>query len=74
LKDVLVDNLLTLNDDFSELTAQLNNLQDGYRARVIEGVDIVGLTTTGLAQCALLLKQINFNVLICEEAGEVLEV
>lgn len=74
LRDESTDNLLALNEDFSKLTVQLNELQDDYRARVIEEVDIIGLTTTGLAQCAALLKRINFKVLICEEAGEVLEV
>lgn len=42
-------------------------------AQVFDQVDVVGITTTGLANNADLLRHLRVKVLICEEAGEVLE-
>jgi len=41
---------------------------------LLERVDVIGLTTTGLARYAPLLDRVASKTLICEEAGEVLEV
>ncbi len=41
--------------------------------RCLMGADIVGVTTTGLARNLKLLKHLRSKVLVCEEAGEVLE-
>ncbi|RDW81247.1 uncharacterized protein DSM5745_04804 [Aspergillus mulundensis] len=42
-------------------------------AQIFDQVDVVGVTTTGLANNADLLRSLQAKVLICEEAGEVLE-
>ena len=42
-------------------------------SQIFNEVDVVGVTTTGLANNAELLQSLNAKVLICEEAGEVLE-
>ncbi|KAL3446759.1 hypothetical protein BJX65DRAFT_318478 [Aspergillus insuetus] len=42
-------------------------------AQIFGQVDIVGVTTTGLANNIDLLRTVQAKVLICEEAGEVLE-
>jgi hypothetical protein len=42
-------------------------------AQIFSLVDIVGVTTTGLANNIDLLRTVQAKVLICEEAGEVLE-
>ena len=41
--------------------------------RCLQGAEVVGVTTSGLAGHAELLKNVRAKVLICEEAGEVLE-
>lgn len=41
--------------------------------RGLEGVDVIGVTTTGLATNSNLLRLLQAKVLICEEAAEVLE-
>ncbi|RPA78403.1 hypothetical protein BJ508DRAFT_228237 [Ascobolus immersus RN42] len=41
--------------------------------RGLEGVDVIGVTTTGLATNSNLLRLLKAKVLICEEAAEVLE-
>lgn len=42
-------------------------------SQIFEQVDVVGVTTTGLANNSDLLRTLRAKVLICEEAGEVLE-
>ncbi|KAG8630565.1 hypothetical protein KVT40_002184 [Elsinoe batatas] len=41
--------------------------------RVLEQADIIGLTTSGLARNLPTLRKLSSKVLLCEEAGEVLE-
>lgn len=42
-------------------------------AQIFHQIDVVGITTTGLANNAELLRKLSAKVLICEEAGEVLQ-
>lgn len=51
----------------------LTSLHNQADAQVFDQVDVVGITTTGLANNADLLRSLKAKVLICEEAGEVLE-
>ncbi|KAI2471127.1 P-loop containing nucleoside triphosphate hydrolase protein [Annulohypoxylon bovei var. microspora] len=41
--------------------------------RVLGDADIIGVTTTGLAKNLEMLRKLDTKVLLCEEAGEVLE-
>ena len=41
--------------------------------RVLQGANIIGMTTSGLAQKLNHLRRLESKVLVCEEAGEVLE-
>lgn len=41
--------------------------------RCLQQADIIGVTTTGLARSLPLLRKLKVKVLVCEEAGEVLE-
>lgn len=52
---------------------RLTSLYNQADAQIFDQVDVVGVTTTGLANNAELLHNLNAKVLICEEAGEVLE-
>lgn len=52
---------------------ELTSLFSQADAQVFSQVDVVGITTTGLANNADLLRNLRAKVLICEEAGEVLE-
>lgn len=51
--------------------------QDGvYRevnARVLKQADVIGITTSGMANNMDLLKSIHSKAIMCEDAGEVLE-
>jgi len=46
-------------------------VHDDVSRRLLETADVIGITTTGLAKNALVLRDINAKVIICEEAAEV---
>ncbi|KAI5811330.1 hypothetical protein DFH27DRAFT_21800 [Peziza echinospora] len=57
--------------EFNRIKKQLDN---GERERrCLQSAQVIGVTTTGLAGHAELLRNLNAKVMICEEAGEVLE-
>lgn len=51
----------------------LDNVHAEASRRVLQGADVIGLTTSGLAGRMSLLKHVACKVLVCEEAGEILE-
>ena len=51
----------------------MTNIHDEVDRRVIHTADVVGITTTGLAKRIATLQRIRSKVIICEEAGEVME-
>jgi hypothetical protein len=69
-----VDTIVEQAQGHQKDVEKLNTLSSEYQRRVLTKADVIGLTTTGLARNASLLQRINSKTLICEEAGEVLEV
>jgi AAA domain-containing protein len=69
----------TLDDLFEEVKASdttrqlLTNIHDEVDRRVLQDADIIGITTTGLAKRISTLQRVKCKVVICEEAGEVME-
>ena len=51
----------------------LNNVHAEASRRVLGDCDVIGVTTTGLAKHISILQHIKSKVVICEEAGEVME-
>lgn len=74
LREDWIDRALVQAENFTDAELKLNTLKSEYKARTLENVDVIGLTTTGLARNTSLLQRIGSKTLICEEAGEVLEV
>jgi hypothetical protein len=74
LRQNWIDELLVRAQSYQDERDNLDVLRSEYNRRLLEKVDIIGLTTTGLARCAPLLERVEAKTLICEEAGEVLEV
>jgi hypothetical protein len=50
-----------------------NNIRSETDRRVLQESDVIGITTSGLAARVPMLKKLRCKVLICEEAGEILE-
>jgi hypothetical protein len=59
--------------DAAETQRQLNNIHEELNRRVLEEAHVIGVTTTGLAKRISVLQQVKCKVIICEEAGEVME-
>lgn len=51
----------------------LANVHEELNRRVLQEADVIGLTTTGLAKNIMTLQHVRCKVVICEEAGEVME-
>jgi len=69
-----IDKLIGLSESHENATRALDLLTAEYHRRILETADVIGLTTTGLARNTFLLESLKSKTLICEEAGEVLEV
>ena len=57
----------------NELQKQLTHIHDEINRRVLQTADVIGVTTTGLAKEITTLQRIRSKIMICEEAGEVME-
>jgi hypothetical protein len=51
----------------------LSAVHDDVDRRVLQTADVIGVTTTGLAKKIAILRHVSYKVVICEEAGEVME-
>ncbi|KAI0165100.1 P-loop containing nucleoside triphosphate hydrolase protein [Hypoxylon sp. FL1284] len=69
----LEEELAYLHDTFLDAKKKFATAVGEVDLRLLEGADIIGATTTGLAKNLELLRRLDSKVLICEEAGEVLE-
>ncbi|KAI1371941.1 P-loop containing nucleoside triphosphate hydrolase protein [Hypoxylon crocopeplum] len=69
----LEDEFISLHDDYQEAKKEHDSIVREVDLRVLEEADIIGVTTTGLAKNLDMLRKLSTKVLLCEEAGEVLE-
>lgn len=56
-----------------ETRERRDKTRQGVDVRCLSGCDVIGVTTTGLARNLNLLGRLGCKVMLCEEAGEVLE-
>ncbi|KAF1840898.1 uncharacterized protein K460DRAFT_194232 [Cucurbitaria berberidis CBS 394.84] len=68
-----VTQLSTTASEAADTQAKLNNIHDETDRRVLEGAKVIGVTTSGLAKRISVLQHVRCKVIICEEAGEVME-
>jgi hypothetical protein len=67
------DELYELVEDANNIRHQLSNIHDEVDRRVLQTADVIGVTTTGLARRISVLQRVKCKIVICEEAGEVME-
>ncbi|OXV05509.1 hypothetical protein Egran_06723 [Elaphomyces granulatus] len=53
--------------------SDFSNIRDEIDLRCLSEADVIGVTTTGLARNLHMLRRLSSKVVLCEEAGEVLE-
>ncbi|KAJ4367471.1 hypothetical protein N0V83_007054 [Neocucurbitaria cava] len=76
VEEIRFDQVAQLSGTVSEASdeqARLTRIHDEADRRVLEGADVIGVTTSGLAKRISVLQHIRCKVMICEEAGEVME-
>ncbi|KAH8702683.1 hypothetical protein GQ44DRAFT_732776 [Phaeosphaeriaceae sp. PMI808] len=73
MKDDLHEKLRHAMSSYNESKQRLEVITMELKLRVLRQANIIGITTSGLARNLDLLSGVNPKVLICEEAGEVLE-
>lgn len=69
----ITDELFEMVKHADSLHQQLNNVHDDVDRRILQTADVIGVTTTGLARRIAALQHLQCKVVICEEAGEVME-
>jgi hypothetical protein len=62
-----------LINDAEEFQHNLTNVHEEINRRVLQEAHVIGLTTSGLAKNISTLQHVRAKVVICEEAGEVME-
>ncbi|GES93124.1 P-loop containing nucleoside triphosphate hydrolase protein [Rhizophagus clarus] len=69
----IVAELSELQEKHENKIKEMNEIYDEARRQVLLGSDVVGMTTNGAAKFQKLIRSIGPRIIICEEAGEVLE-
>ena len=67
--ELLHENILETED----LRKTINTVHSEVNRRTLAGADVIGITTTGMARDVSLLRGLRSKIVLCEEAGEVLE-
>ncbi|CAN9464466.1 unnamed protein product [Alternaria alternata] len=68
-----VSELFEIVNDATKTQRELSNIHEELNRRLLKDSDVIGVTTSGLAKRISLLQQVKCKVIICEEAGEVME-
>jgi hypothetical protein len=69
----IVAELLETIESSAKLQENLNNIHDETDRRILQDAEVIGVTTSGLAKRISVLRRVRSKVIICEEAGEVME-
>lgn len=67
------DKIYRASDSYVEKKPKLDRLRAERDFRVLKQANVIGATTSGLANVIEILGRLSSKVLLCEEAGEVLE-
>ncbi|TGJ82142.1 hypothetical protein E0Z10_g6593 [Xylaria hypoxylon] len=73
IRDPIIGDFLSDHKEYVGTKSQRDRVIREVDLRCLSAAGVVGVTTTGLARNLDLLKRLRCKVLICEEAGEVLE-
>ncbi|KAI9709048.1 MAG: hypothetical protein M1820_003494 [Bogoriella megaspora] len=73
MRQILRDRLVSSLATYQKAKDEYDHIKDDLKLRCLNQANIIGITTSGLARNLTLLRKLRSKVLICEEAGEVLE-
>ncbi|GAB1319260.1 hypothetical protein MFIFM68171_09470 [Madurella fahalii] len=73
MRDSIITDIVGTVEEYESSKDQCDKVQCEVDLRCLHEADVVGVTTTGLAKNLGLLQKLRSKVMLCEEAGEVLE-
>ncbi len=73
IRDPILTNIIQEQIDYTQSKRKRDMVLREVDLRCLSGADVIGVTTTGLARNMDLLRKLRSKVMLCEEAGEVLE-
>lgn len=73
IRDPIISEIAGLQDEHRRATEQRDRVRGDMDLRCLEQADVIGVTTTGLARQLDVFRKLRCKVMLCEEAGEVLE-
>jgi len=73
IQNTLASDLWTGIEDAKAQMRAIGNVHEEVDRRVLQGADVIGITTSGLAKRISTLRRVHCKAAICEEAGEILE-
>ncbi|CAG8705615.1 26063_t:CDS:10, partial [Gigaspora rosea] len=65
--------LVEIKEKYEKKKKDIDKIYDESRRQVLSDCDVIGMTTNGVAKFQTLISSIGPRIIICEEAGEVLE-
>ncbi|GBB88735.1 hypothetical protein RclHR1_15310002 [Rhizophagus clarus] len=68
-----IGKLSNLRKRYEAKCKEINDIYDEARRQVLLNSDVIGMTTNGAAKFQNLIRSIGPKIIVCEEAGEVLE-
>ncbi|KXX75859.1 NFX1-type zinc finger-containing protein 1 [Madurella mycetomatis] len=73
IRDSIITDTVDSVKEYESSKSQCDKVQHEVDLRCLHEADVVGVTTTGLAKNLGLFQKLRSKVMLCEEAGEVLE-
>ncbi|KAF9129395.1 hypothetical protein BGW39_004203 [Mortierella sp. 14UC] len=71
--ELMMDKMAKLLRQMDDITTKKNNAYDEIRRGILSKAAVIGMTTNGAAKHQTLVGAVAPKIIICEEAGEVLE-
>ncbi|RFU80293.1 hypothetical protein TARUN_1969 [Trichoderma arundinaceum] len=69
----IIHRVTKLQEEHAQLIERRSRVRSDVDLRCLNQASVIGVTTTGLAKNLNLLRKLRCKVMLCEEAGEVLE-
>jgi hypothetical protein len=73
IRKPIVDEIVDMYEDRVKIREKRDKIRREVDLRCLNEAKVIGVTTTGLARNLALLQKLRSKVMLCEEAGEVLE-
>lgn len=73
IRDPIIADIIRSHKIYEQAKKQRDLIRQEARHRCLQQANVIGVTTTGMARDLHLLRKLRAKIVVCEEAGEVLE-